>query len=189
MKRALRWPILGVLAAIAVTTAMDAAGLSNFSALPLFPLMGLFWYLERLSRRASLERAGESPRRVLVWSSLAFSLWHLSAVTLETGFDLPPSQIPVYLINVVFIGVALGLMRWMSGSMIVTSLSHGVWNGIAYSFFGFGTRVGALGIQNTALYGPEVGLLGLALNVLFVAALLKFGKILAFSLVSRDRGA
>lgn len=263
MKRALRWPILGVLAAIAVTTAMDATGLSNFSALPLFPLMGLFWYLERLSRRsmgfvwgrwrhyglaalypllvlglvaliarvagavdvsqtdwkktwincglialstflvailteegffrgwlwASLERAGESPRRVLVWSSVAFSLWHLSAVTLETGFDLPPAQIPVYLINVVFIGAAWGLMRWMSGSVIVASLSHGVWNGIAYSFFGFGTKAGALGIQETALYGPEVGLLGLALNILFVAAFLKVGKILAFFSFSRDRGA
>ncbi|MGO9210031.1 MAG: hypothetical protein ACLPXM_00545 [Terriglobales bacterium] len=39
---ALRGPILGVLAAIAVTTAMDANGLSAFSALPLFPLMALF---------------------------------------------------------------------------------------------------------------------------------------------------
>ena len=263
MKRALRWPILGVLAAIAVTTAMDAGGLANFSALALVPLMGLFWYLERLPLRsvgfvwgrwshyglallypllvlglltaiaaaagavdvsqtdwkkvwincalisagtflaaivteegffrgwlwASLERAGESPRRVLVWSSVAFSLWHVSAVTLETGFELPPAQIPVYLINVVFLGMAWGLMRWVSGSLIVTSLSHGVWNGIAYSLFGFGTRVGALGIENTALYGPEVGLLGLALNALCVAALLKFGKILAPFLVSRDRGA
>lgn len=263
MKRALRWPILGVLAAIAVTTAMDAGGLANFSALALLPLMGLFWYLERLSHRsmgfvwgrwrhyglallhpllvlglltviaaaagavdvsqtdwkkvwincvlvavgtflvaivteegffrgwlwASLERAGESPWRVLVWSSIAFSLWHVSAVTLETGFELPPAQIPVYLINVVFLGMAWGLMRWMSGSVIVDSLSHGLWNGIAYSFFGFGTRTGALGIQEPALYGPEVGLLGLALNILFVVALLKIGKILAFFSFSRDRGA
>jgi hypothetical protein len=45
-----RRPILGVLAAIAITTTMDATGLSAFSALPLFPLLGLFWYLQRLSR-------------------------------------------------------------------------------------------------------------------------------------------
>jgi membrane protease YdiL (CAAX protease family) len=52
MASALRWPVLGVLAAIAVTTAMDAGGLSNFSALPLLPLMALFWYLQRLPRRS-----------------------------------------------------------------------------------------------------------------------------------------
>lgn len=224
---------------------MDACGLSNFSALPLFPLMGLFWYLERLTRRsmgfmwgrwrhyglavlqpllvlgltaliavaagavdvsrtdwrkawincalvgvstvlvailteegffrgwlwASLERAGTSQNRVLVWSSVAFSLWHLSAVTLETGFDLPAAQIPVFLVNAAVIGAAWGLMRWISGSVIVASVSHGLWNGIAYSFFGFGTRIGALGIKETAIYGPEVGVLGLALNLLFVVAL------------------
>ncbi len=224
---------------------MDASGLTNFSALPLFPLMGLFWYLERLSRRnmgfvwgrwrhyglavlypllvlglvtliaaatgavdlsqtdwrkawincalvavstilvavlteegffrgwlwASLERTGASQNRVLVWSSIAFSLWHLSAVTLATGFDLPAAQIPVFMINAAVIGAVWGLMRWMSGSVIVTSVSHGLWNGIAYSFFGFGTKVGALGIRETAFYGPEVGVLGLALNFLFVVAL------------------
>jgi len=39
-----------VLAAIAVTTAMDAGGLFIFSALSVLPLMGLFWFLERLPR-------------------------------------------------------------------------------------------------------------------------------------------
>src|ERR1039457_3638289 len=50
MTKALRRPILGVLAAIAITTTMDATGLSAFSALPLFPLLAVFWYLQRLSR-------------------------------------------------------------------------------------------------------------------------------------------
>ena len=240
-----RWPLLGVLAAIAITTAMDAAGLAAFSALPLFPLMGLFWYLERLSRRsmgfvpgrwrdyglaalyplvvlgavalvaatagatelartdwvkawrdfalvavstflvailteegffrgwlwASLERAGLTPSRRLAWTSAAFSLWHASAVTLDTGFDLPPGQIPIYLVNAALIGAVWGLLRWISGSVLVASLSHGIWNGGAYVFFGFGTRVGALGIEETALYGPEVGLLGLILNGIFAAVL------------------
>lgn len=245
MTATLRRPILGVLAAIAVTTTMDATGLSAFSALPLFPLMILFWYLERLPRRsmgfawgrwshyglamlypvallsvlalvsaaagavdlshtdwqkaslnlalvsvstflvailteegffrgwlwASLQRAGETPVRTLVWSSLGFSLWHLSAVTLHTGFDLPGSQIPVFMVNAAVMGAVWGLLRWISGSVIVASLSHGVWNGIAYVFFGFGTKVGALGIANTAVFGPEAGILGLALNLAFGAAL------------------
>lgn len=41
---------IGTLLAIAATTAMDAVGLSNFSAFPLIPLFVLFWYLQRMSR-------------------------------------------------------------------------------------------------------------------------------------------
>lgn len=238
-------PILGVLVAIACTTTMDACGLSAFSALPLIPLVGLFWYLERHSRQAmgfiwgrlshyglaalypiavlglvgvvsavagvvdishadwkkaslnfvivtvstilgaiiteegffrgwlfaSLKRAGENPSRILLWSSIAFALWHLSAVTLDTGFDLPLTQVPVFMINAALMGAVWGLLRIISGSILVASLSHGVWNGGAYVFFGFGTKTGVLDIEDTAVFGPEVGILGLALNMAFVAAL------------------
>jgi membrane protease YdiL (CAAX protease family) len=241
----LRWPIIGVLVAIAITTTMDANGLSAFSALPLFPLMALFWYLERLSKRsvgftwggkqdygvaalhplcvlgamtivsfatgvidfshtnwrkallnlalvscstfivaiiteegffrgwlwASLERADVKQPAVLICSSVTFSLWHLSAVSLRTGFDIPAAQIPVFMVNAAVMGAVWGLLRWISGSVLVASLSHGLWNGLDYVFFGFGTRIGALGIRNTALYGPEVGILGLGLNIVFLVAL------------------
>jgi hypothetical protein len=120
---------------------------------------------------ASLDRADQTPDRVLIWSSLAFSLWHLSAVSLKTGFDLPAAQIPVFMVNAAVMGAVWGLLRRISGSVIVASLSHGVWNGGAYVLFGFGTKVGALGVKDTWLFGPEVGVLGLALNVVFAAAL------------------
>jgi len=42
-------------------------------------------------------------------------------------------------------GAAWGLIRWISGSVIVASVSHGVWNGFTYALFGFGTRAGASG--------------------------------------------
>lgn len=238
-------PAAGVLVAIAVTTAMDAAGLTAFSALPLFPLMLLFWYLERVPRLgmgfrlgrlqdyglaalypvavlggvslvaaaagavdlghadwrkaalnlalgtistflvvilteegffrgwlwASLDKAGQSESRILVMSSIAFSLWHLSWVTLTEDGRLPVVQIPVYILNAAVIGMIWGMLRWASGSVIVASLSHGVWNGMTYSLFGFGTHAGALGIKDTAIYGPEVGVLGLALNVVFNSVL------------------
>jgi membrane protease YdiL (CAAX protease family) len=250
MNPALRRPILGVLVAIAVTTAMDASGLFLYSALALAPLMGLFWYLERLSRWsmgftwgrwwhyglavlyplivlgvvaaisvaagvvdvaqanwekawlnlalltittiliaiiteegffrgwlfASLERAGVTQGWTIIWSSIAFALWHLPAVALDTGFDLPAMQIPVFMINAGVIGLIWGLMRSISGSVIVSSVSHGVWNGGAYVFFGYGTKVGALGIAETAIYGPEVGVLGLALNLIFAIALWRWWK-------------
>jgi uncharacterized protein len=245
-----KFALVGVLLAIAVTTAMDASGLLSFSALPLAALLGIFWYLEKLPRRsvgfvwgrwchyalalayplivvgaialiataagaldvshtdwrkaglnlalltvstflvailteegffrgwlwASLERAGQSPGRVLLWTSLAFSLWHLSAVTLPTGYKPPAAQVPVFMVNAAVIGVIWGLIRHISGSVIVSSLSHGVWNGLVYVLFGFGTKVGALGIVNTALYGPEIGILGLALNVAFAAVLWAWWK-------------
>ena len=245
MRTALTRPILGVLGAIVITTTMDATGLSAFSALPLFPLMGVFWYLERLPRRSmgfawgrwrhyglaalypilvlgtitlistaarvvdlsqtnwnkawlnlalviistilvailteegffrgwlwgSLGRAGETPTRILVWTSVAFSLWHVSAVALKTGFNLPSAQIPVFLVNAAVLGAIWGLLRRLSGSVVVASVSHGVWNGMTYVLFGYGTRVGALGIEDTAFYGPEVGVLGLGLNIVFLVAL------------------
>jgi uncharacterized protein len=237
--------LFGVLAAIAITTAMDASGLSAFSALPLLPLLGLFWYWQRLSRAeagfawgrlrdyalavvyplsvlgvvviiavmtgaidlaganwrkaganailitvstvlvallteegffrgwlwASLKRSGQSSRRVLLWTSLAFSLWHLSAVTLPTGFNPPAAQVPVFMINAALLGAIWGMLRWLSGSVIVTSVSHGLWNGLDYALFGFGSHAGALGIKQTGLYGPEVGVLGLVLNLAFATVL------------------
>jgi membrane protease YdiL (CAAX protease family) len=246
----LKLPLLGVFAAIAVTTTMDASGLVAFSALPLFPLMVLFGYLGRFSRAemgfawgqwnhyalaalypvvvlglialsaaaagaidtskaewphvwrnlallsvstfivaiiteegffrgwlwASLVRAGQAPARVLIYSSIAFAVWHLSAVLLDTGFNPPPTQIPVYIVNAAVMGAIWGLLRGISGSVLVASLAHGLWNGGAYVLFGFGTKLGALGIVSTAFFGPEVGILGFALNVMFAAALWGWGS-------------
>lgn len=246
----LKWTVLGSLAAIAITTWMDASGLGAFSALALCPLLFLFWYLERLSRRAvgfawgkprdylmavtypivvigaaslvsflsgavdlsgtnwnhfwlnliagglstvvaaiiteegffrgwlwaSIEKAGGSSTAALLSSSVVFSLWHLSAVVLPTGFDLPAAQVPIFMANATLLGLVWGLLRLGSGSVIVASVSHGVWNGLAYSLFAFGTKVGALGVTTTWVFGPETGLVGLALNGGFAAALWRWTK-------------
>lgn len=239
MNRTLRPAAGGLTVAIAVTATMDSTGYSMFSALPLFPLAGLFWYLQRFSRSkmglvwgqgryyglalaypalvlgataviayafgavdtsetnwnkallniglmsstgtlmvllteegffrgwlwASLKRAGQTDRQVLVWSTLAFTAWHISAISLDTGFDVPADEIPIYLINATLIGGIFGIVRLASGSVIAASVCHAVWNGIDYPLFGFGEKVGALGIQQTTVFGPEVGLLGIGLNL------------------------
>jgi membrane protease YdiL (CAAX protease family) len=116
---------------------------------------------------ASLQRAGQKPCQVLIWSSAAFALWHLSSVVLDTGFNPPMAQVPVFIVNAATIGLVWGLLREASGSIVVTSVSHGLWNGLAYVFFGFGRKVGALGIVNSVVLGPEVGVLGLGLNAVF----------------------
>jgi len=224
---------------------MDATGFSMFSALPLFPLAGLFWHLQKLSRAevglvwgnlrtcvvavafpvlvlglmgviawmfgavdtsnadwnkaflnmglmsstgiiivliteegffrgwlwAALSRAGQTDTQVLIYTSIAFTVWHISAISLDTGFDIPATEIPVYLINATLIGAVFGMLRMVSGSVIAPSVCHAVWNGIDYPLFGFGERVGALGIQQTHIYGPEVGVLGIAVNLISAIAL------------------
>ena len=59
----------------------------------------------------------------------------------------------------------------VSGSVLVASVAHAVWNAIAYGLFAFGSKVGALGVTETGTYGPEVGWVGLLLNAVFAAAL------------------
>ena len=120
---------------------------------------------------AALSRAGQTDTQVLIYTSIAFTVWHISAISLDTGFDIPATEIPVYLINATLIGAVFGMLRMVSGSVIAPSVCHAVWNGIDYPLFGFGERVGALGIQQTHIYGPEVGVLGIAVNLISATAL------------------
>jgi len=70
----------------------------------------------------------------------------------------------------------LGVAAHLSGSVVVASVSHALWNGLDYPFFGFGDKIGTLGITETAIYGPEVGFLGLTVNLVFAAALWRWVK-------------
>ena len=250
MPRLLYRPFAGVAAAILITTTMDATGFTAFSALPLFPLMLLFWLLERPPRPAlgfavgrpawyavaalyplavlgliaviaqaagatdlaatnwgkamplaarvaaatflvviateegffrgwlwsSLGRAGMTPTGTLIATSVAFSLWHLSWATLTTDGKLPWAELPVFLVNAAVIGIIWGLLRAVSGSVFVVAVSHGLWNGIDYIFYGAAAKTGALHIANTAFFGPEVGWLGLAANAVFAALLWRWWR-------------
>ena len=120
---------------------------------------------------ASLQRAGVTERGLLVWTSVAFAAWHLSTSLLPTAFRPPIAQVPIYILGAAVAGFIWALMRQRSGSIVVTSVSHGVWNGLVYTLFGVGPTLGVLGIHNTAVFGPEVGLVGLALNLAFAAVL------------------
>jgi hypothetical protein len=80
------------------------------------------------------------------------------------------------MVNATLLGLIWGMMRQVSGSVIVASVSHGVWNGFAYALFAFGTKVGALGVKESWVYGPEVGWVGLALNAAFAAGLWRWMK-------------
>lgn len=120
---------------------------------------------------ASLQRAGVTQRGVLVWTSVAFAAWHVSTALLPTAFRPALAEVPIYILNAGVIGFIWALMRQRSGSIVVTSVSHGVWNGLVYALFNTGATLGALGIHNTGVFGPEIGLVGLALNLVFAAVL------------------
>jgi hypothetical protein len=74
-------------------------------------------------------------------------------------------------LNAAVLGGISGMLRLISGSVLVSSIGHEIWNGGADVLFGFGTKIGALGIQTTGIYSAEVGVLGLVLNLAFAAAL------------------
>jgi len=115
----------------------------------------------------SFRKAGLNTTKTIFVTSILFTIWHISAVTSGTEYGLPLNQVPIYLINATLLGLIWGLLRSISGSVIVPAFCHAVWNAFAYEFFGFGEKVGTLGITNTALLGPEVGYLGIVLNGAF----------------------
>lgn len=59
----------------------------------------------------------------------------------------------------------------MSGSVVVASVCHAVWNAIDYPLYGFVEKVGALGIENPHILGPEVGIVAIEINSIFSLAL------------------
>ena len=81
---------------------------------------------------ASLKRTGQSDKAVLLWTTFAFMVWHISTLSLDTGSDLPAREIPIYLIRGTILSLIWGIMRMVSGSVLVPAVSHCVWNGIDY---------------------------------------------------------
>lgn len=121
---------------------------------------------------SAIVRTGKSGLTTTVWSGVAFALWHISVVLFMQDFQLPPARIPVYILSCAVAGFVFSLLRWISGSVLVPSISHGIWNGICYELFGTGTKVGALGIKDTTVFSPESGILGVLFNILFAVLLL-----------------
>lgn len=154
-------------------TDWSAAGIGFLTTMLVTILMGLLTE-EGFFRGwlwSSLRRAGVGPGGLVMWSSLAWSLWHVPVLLWGTDIEASAAQVPIYLASAFTIGIIWGMFRLISGSIVVTSVVHGLWNGAVYVFFGMGATEGALGIQETVLYGPEVGVLGLAINIVIAIEL------------------
>ncbi len=124
----------------------------------------------------AFKKTGMTPTKILYLTTGLFVIWHISAVVSGTEYGLPLTQVPIYLINAALLGLIWGTLRLASGSIIVPAVCHAVWNAFAYGLFGFGEKVGVLGVSNTFLFGPEVGYLGILLNGIFFLWLWKKTK-------------
>jgi membrane protease YdiL (CAAX protease family) len=120
---------------------------------------------------ASLRRAGMHEQGVVLLTGIAFGLWHLPYAVLATGYAPLSAEVALLILNASIVGIAWGLLRRHSGSVVVPAVTHGVWNGAVYVLFNYGTEIGALGIQDTAVFGPEAGLAGLVLNSAYALGL------------------
>jgi membrane protease YdiL (CAAX protease family) len=120
---------------------------------------------------ASFQRAGLTPVKTLIWTSVLFGLWHVTVPLIEPDFTQPLSKVPQYAIGSGLFGVAMGLLRMKSGSIVVPSICHGLWNATAYVLFGFGEKPGMLGIQDPTWLDPERGYLGFILATVAVVVL------------------
>jgi len=114
----------------------------------------------------SCERAGFSPAKTVIWTSVAFGLWHFAVPLIDPDFSQPLGKVPQYVIGSTAFGVAMGLLRLRSGSIFVPSFCHALWNGSVYTFFGAGEKIGQLGIADPRVWDPERGYAGLVLAML-----------------------
>lgn len=124
----------------------------------------------------ALEKSGRTSWITLIWTGVVFGLWHIPVAIMESDFALPASVIPVYIANAILLGFNWGILRLVSGSILVASVSHGLWNALAYVLFGFGTKTGALGVTSYSVFGPERGFVGLILNLAAFALLVAWWK-------------
>ena len=118
---------------------------------------------------ASLQRAGLNELGVALLTGIAFAVWHLPYALLDAGYSL--AEVPLFILNASIIGIAWGLLRLISGSVVVPSVTHGIWNAAVYMLFNNGAEIGALGIQETSIFGPEAGVLALGLNIIYTIGL------------------
>jgi uncharacterized protein len=180
---------LGIIASIALGAwAAQLIDLKNYSAATVFRRLSLNFLVtfllsliteEGFFRGAlwgSCERAGFSQAKTIIWTSVAFGLWHFAVPIIDPDFAQPLGKVPQYVVGSTVFGVAMGLLRLRSGSIIVPSFCHALWNASVYTFFGAGEKVGQLGVSDSRIWDPERGYAGLVLAVLVAVLLWRWVK-------------
>jgi hypothetical protein len=111
-----------------------------------------------------LDRAGRSPDEVIIWTSTASVIWYVPILWLTPSPVLGAEAFLVHIINLWLLALCWGVLRLVSGSVLVAAWAHGLWNGLAYTLFGFGAARGAMGVVDPLRFDPERGWAGIAAN-------------------------
>ena len=176
---AMAYPLISTLIVISLATITDNLGQINITFATLTAFLVLFFSTLILTVTTEegffrgwlfgiMEKYDYTPKLIIVLTSLAFAIWHIPLFFLGGGLGGAYNLIPLYLSTVFTGGAIMAIIRYRSGSIIVSSLSHTIWNSVNYILFGFGTAVGVLGITPITIFDPERGFLGLGINVLFL---------------------
>jgi len=111
-----------------------------------------------------LARAGRSTDAILLWTSAAYMVWYLPILWVTPSPVTGLEAFLVHALNLWLLAMCWGVLRLASGSLFVTAWAHGLWNGLAYTLFGFGEARGAMGAVDPLRFDPERGWAGVALN-------------------------
>lgn len=111
-----------------------------------------------------LDRAGRSTDAILLWTATAYVIWILPLLATMPSAASGLEALAVHALNLWLLALAWGVLRLVSGSVLVAAWAHGLWNGLAYTLFGFGAAAGALGVTDPVRFDPERGWAGVAAN-------------------------
>ncbi|MFV1986836.1 MAG: CPBP family intramembrane glutamic endopeptidase [Gemmatimonadota bacterium] len=124
----------------------------------------------------ALQRAGRSADEILIWTSTAFVIWYVPILWMTPSPVLGAEAFLVHVVNTWLLAFCWGLLRLVSGSIVVVAWSHGLWNGLAYTLFGFGAARGAMGVVDPLRFDPERGWAGIAINATAVFVLWRWWR-------------
>jgi len=124
----------------------------------------------------ALDRAGLSKDAILLWTASASVVWYIPIITMLPSPVGGAEAMLVRGLNLWLLALCWGVLRIVSGSVLVVAWSHGLWNGLAYTLFGFGAATGAMGVVDPLRFDPERGWAGVAINALALVFLCRWWR-------------
>ena len=117
-----------------------------------------------------LEREGVDSWKILVFTGVTFSLWHILVILMLPEFDVNPLSNAIFLISVAITGFNFGILRLYSGSILAPTLAHTIWNKMVTYLFG------GLTLGSQLIYSPDRGFLGIVFNLIAFGVLYYYCK-------------
>ena len=113
--------------------------------------------------------------KALLFSSILFGIWHIPPSIFILGSGI--LRTAIYTVNIFLLGILFGYLFLESGSLIPSSIFHGLWNALEYTLFGYGNSQGVFLGNSRILFDPEEGLVGtIVLLVFSVVVICKIRK-------------